>query len=694
MPQIPTLTNQVRPEAAPNIEVRPLQNTVAQSVGAGLSEAGAAIDRIQREERLKADRAAFMDADRHTDTVANDLLTSAQALQGKDAIGSAPKLLGEFDKAATDTEATLTSSRSKAAYRQSVNARRAQLQRALDNHEGQQREAYYAKSREDFKDQAYINALSQYQDPSAIEGEIEKIRSAVDQTPGMDEAQKATELGVRRSGIYTGVVQRYLANDNIAGAERFYMSVKDRVNGDKAAFIENAITDAKRIAEARARAKMDHAEAIAERTMNEIDRQIASGVPATPEMWAGWENKVRGTSFAEEFKARLDDEREAQELLRKPIGEQIREVQARKAALESGGGNLRQAANAARLERVVKQNLALIQNAPLIYGEQRFGDSNTPIDITSIVDPEQRTEVSQILQDRGARIAGLQRTLGGAVPMKPLLPNEAGQLVATLDRASPQQASQIFSALAQASGTPEIFKGAMAQIAPDAPVKAFAGLLASNQRELVTGNNWFSPDPFVKSTDVSATLLRGDRLLNPDKNDRAEDGKPKTSRLLLPSEAQAQLQTQFAKEVGTAFAGRPEVADRAYQAVQAYYVGRAAEQGKLAENSQTVDRALVKEAVRATLGNVVDYNDSQVLAPWGMATDDFENRIERAFKTEAKRLNLPENISPDLSTFGLMNTDREGIYGVSLNNKLLLNPDGSPVTLNIREEPVRGVIRR
>jgi hypothetical protein len=74
------------------------------------------------------------------------------------------------------------------------------------------------------------------------------------------------------------------------------------VNGDKAAYIENAITDAKRIAEARAQAHQDHSEAIAERAVNEIDQQISSGVPATPDMWAAWENKIRGTSFADEFK--------------------------------------------------------------------------------------------------------------------------------------------------------------------------------------------------------------------------------------------------------------------------------------------------------------------------------------------------------------------------------------------------------
>jgi hypothetical protein len=64
--------------------------------------------------------------------------------------------------------------------------------------------------------------------PEGDRGEIEKIRAAVDQTPGMDEAQKATELGVRRSGVYWAWSQRYLANDQIGAAEKYYQSIKEQ----------------------------------------------------------------------------------------------------------------------------------------------------------------------------------------------------------------------------------------------------------------------------------------------------------------------------------------------------------------------------------------------------------------------------------------------------------------------------------
>ena len=56
------------------------------------------LDRVRKEEQLKADRAVFMEKDRQTDAVANDLYAKASSTQLKDAIGITPKSVEEFDK--------------------------------------------------------------------------------------------------------------------------------------------------------------------------------------------------------------------------------------------------------------------------------------------------------------------------------------------------------------------------------------------------------------------------------------------------------------------------------------------------------------------------------------------------------------------------------------------------------------------
>jgi hypothetical protein len=244
MPQVPTLQNQVRPQSAPNVQQRPLQSSFAQDVGQGVSNLGSTVAKVQQQERAKADQAAFMEADRNTDALSNDLITRAQRSQLKDAIGSAPKLLAEFDQKSGEIEFGLKNERQKTAYRQAVSQHRLQLNRTLESHEGAETERYYAAERDAYKTQARVNAVTNYQDPGRIEREVDKVRSVLDNTPGLDSAMREAELGARRSDIYSGVIDRYLANDQIKQAESYYASIKDRL-GDKAARVENSLIDAK-----------------------------------------------------------------------------------------------------------------------------------------------------------------------------------------------------------------------------------------------------------------------------------------------------------------------------------------------------------------------------------------------------------------------------------------------------------------
>ena len=676
MAQIPTLQNQVRQEAAPNVQQRPLESSAASSIGQGIANVGNIVYRVQQEEQLKADRAAFMDADRHTDTIANDLITNAQQLQGKDAIGSAPKLLEQFDQAATATEGGLKTRRAKAVYRESVNSRRSQLQRQLDNHEGQQREAYYAKSREDFKDQAHINAVTQYTDPKAIEGEVEKIRAAVDQNPGMDAAQKATEFGVRRSGVYTGVVSRYLANDQIGAAEKYYKSVKSNVNGDKAALIENAIADAKRAAEARARALADHTEAIAERTLNEIDRQISSGTPATPELWARWESKVRGTSFADEFKERVTNEQEVQELLRKPISEQEKEVQDRRAALDRGGGSMRDAANVARLEMAVKKNVTQLQQTPLIFNANRTGLDPAPLDVSALADPAQ----AAALQSRVDTIAGMRKTYGRQVAMKPLLPQEAAQLASIVNGADAQKVSNLFGTLRAATANDEAYAAIMQQIAPDSPVKAYAGQIYGRKPPvMIPQKGLFSSDAATEQRVIADTMVTGENLVNQTKQQLGTDGKPVKS-LYVPDKAL--FDAAFADAVGNSFADNPEALNLAQQAAFAYYVGKSAQTGRLNAAGEPIDNRLMRETMKAAVGEKVNFHgNGDVLPPLGVDSDQFEDAVHAQYLAEMQARGISrEDAAGAYPSLGITNVG--GRYMMT-NERGPFSIKGKPVVIDL-----------
>lgn len=277
MPRIPTLDNQTR-GLSPLQPARPQANvsTGLQSIGAALGDANQTIQRVRQEEQLKADRAAFMEADRtlgeNENAILNDPTSGALNYRGRDAFDITSKALEEFDAAGSKSQEALSTDRQRLAFGESLQQRRQALERTLQRHESTERESYYANEREAYKAAAQNSALTNYRDPARIEQEIEKARAAIDQTPGLSAEQRAGELGQRRSAIYGGVIDRYLANDDIAPAEKYYASVRDRVDGETATNIERAL----RIAKDRAEAKRDSGTALARAELQDEVRDIES----------------------------------------------------------------------------------------------------------------------------------------------------------------------------------------------------------------------------------------------------------------------------------------------------------------------------------------------------------------------------------------------------------------------------------
>lgn len=277
MPRIPTADNQARLSPLRPAQSRP--SPVGQGVEA-LGNAAASASRtllaVREQEQLKADQAAFMEADRvlgeREAALLNDPQNGAFARRGKDALDITPRTLTEFDRAASEAEQELKTDRQRLAFRQATQNRRQTVQRQLQTHEMRERESFYAAERDAYKSSAASEAVTNYTDAGRIEQSVDKIRAAIDQTPGLSAEQRATELGERRSGVYAGVIDRYLANDAVAAAERYYGTIKDRVNGEKAADIERAI----RAAKDRQEAKRDSGLALARQELSDQVRDIES----------------------------------------------------------------------------------------------------------------------------------------------------------------------------------------------------------------------------------------------------------------------------------------------------------------------------------------------------------------------------------------------------------------------------------
>lgn len=462
-------------------------------------------------------------------------------------------------------------------------------------------------------------------------------------------------------------------------------TVAEALRGDRRTQLLERAREEKRIIDARAQALEDRREAKAERAVFQLEQQIASGVPLTDEMHQRWASTVKGTSFEAEFNQVTGSEKQVQSMLRQPIGEQLKFVQDREAQLLKGGGSQREIANFGRLKRAVEQNVKLIQQDPLLFLSRRTGEEFAPLDFNELAggDPEQ----GALLDDRVTALRAARERIGTAVPVRPFLPQEAQALTAALQRASAKEQTELLTAMHQQFRDAEAFKGAMQQIAPDAPIKALAGVLAARQAELTTDTHWFGPDDTVPSATVAQTLLEGESILNPTASDKKEDGRPKLA-LFLPEDKL--LQTEFTDAVGDAFRGNPQAADIAYQAVKAYYVGRAAQTGRVAASKEDVDTKLVRESVASVLGNVVDYNGAgSVIAPWGMSPDKFEDRAQVEFALAARRAGIAQDRISQLSgDIGLQNAG-ESRYAVTVGNNYLLDARGNPILIDLKDAKLR-----
>ncbi|MFM2290174.1 MAG: hypothetical protein RL684_3317 [Pseudomonadota bacterium] len=434
--------------------------------------------------------------------------------------------------------------------------------------------------------------------------------------------------------------------------------------------------------ENRLQSQSDHREALAERGMNQMEAQISRGIPATPDMWANLEETVRGTSFEPDFKSMVGQEQEVQQVLRLPVADQIKYVQDKQAAIDHGG-TMRDAANVARLSEAVKNNVALMQNAPLVFQANRTNQQVSPIDVTQLLQPGAAESLVPQFQSRAASIQGMQKQYGSQIPMRPLLPEEVGTLTSVLNQTTPQQAAQVFGTLRQAAGSDDVYKGMMAQIAPDSPVRSLAGLLASRQAKITLQNNWFGADVTAPSVDVAGTLIAGEQLLDPTKAAKAQDGKPR-QQLYLPNSDQ--LQTEFKNAVGTAFANRSGGAQNAFQAVQAYYVGRAAQLGRLASDKQDIDPDILRESIKATLGEVVDYNgNGQVITPWGWDRSKFQNGIQSAFNQAVKDRRVDPVYNGQFGNLALRNAG-DSTYYVTDGRKFVYGTDKRPLILDLNPQ--------
>lgn len=493
-----------------------------------------------------------------------------------------------------------------------INAR-AQVYRPLARNAGIP-EATIDKALQDFKDKNWLNQATQ------------RSMEAKDSMPDLHELQH-----------------------DLTDADGFYAG---KLDTDKRNMVLRTVLSDQSILQNRMDHEADKREAKAQRAIGQIDEQISSGVPLSSDMWDTAQRVTQGTSFADDFKQRLKDEEQVQQVLHQPIDQQQAYVQQRQQQLDTEGGSMKDRANLNRLQTAVNQNINLMQKAPLLFGANRNGTEVAPLDFNALnpqadvahavmgdqAGPNPKQQFSAQIADRMNTLTALRKQYGPTITPSVLLPQEATALAGQLDNATPPQRAQILTALRGTMNNDDAYQAAMHQIAPHSPVTAIAGQMVGNSAPASTPA-WFDSRYAPKVEDV-ARILSGDSLLNPSKatTGQQEKGELKST-VPMPLDGTNNspgLRDAFMRRAGDLFRGRPELGETYFAAFKAADAGLRAEKGDLKGDPNTTIEQQALAIALGPPGSVFNFNGARVKVPDGMDPTQFKGYVNNAVAAAAK----------------------------------------------------------
>jgi hypothetical protein len=254
---------------------------------------------------------------------------------------------------------------------------------------------------------------------------------------------------------------------------------------------------------------------------------------------------------------------------------------------------------------------------------------------------------------------------------------EAKELSKQLDLMPADQLVSQLETIRSAVGDNTIYRSLINSIRADSPVTALVGNLAA-----------------IGERKNAELIAMGERLLNPSKGARSDDGKTGSA---FPMPSDRLLRDHWIFAVGNAYRGHPDAEATAYQAYRAYYAALSAKSGEVTPN--TVNGNFANEAVKAATGGVMrwdtasfgnDTPSADIVLPYGMQPDVFKDIVAHEWLKLKKAHGYTKT---DVDDIGLFNTGTNGEYVVISGKSWLPGKDGQPIILTITgNQPVSGLI--
>lgn len=621
MPRVPQTDfgNSAPPSARPALISEP--RVGGPSAGDGFKKIGAVLAQAS----LDADRTAVQGADTDRDSWTNTRLydpnDGAFTRKGEDALGQSDVVLGEFDNHVRDSMKGLRGERAQRAYLESSMASRRNLESALGRYEIGQRNEY-----EDATASARVSTATEtgalnYNDAPTLgkaRGDIESTVAAQGDRRGWSDEQRTDASRKALGGLHNAVIDRMLADKRVGMAKKYLGQNKGELSSQDQLQIQRSIDAAER--EGR-----NELEAGMRVRVADSSAALQRGLPA-PNMPSAAELEFVFPGQGKTIHASLlADQRMGADL--KAINTMSpAEVEAKRAeyTVTQGGAGVRDSLSRQdEFNRAVSVSAQQRQSNPAQFAIDN-GLGYRPL-------PQDPAGAANELRNREAVQAQASSKVGARVPL--LTPAEAKQIGGELNEASDATAVETFDYFRATLGD-KAYAELMQQVAPDSPVKAYAGQIYGRKPPVILRERTFSPDEQVQQRIVAQTMVVGENIINKTKEQKGADGKPVKS-LLVPSKVA--FDSAFSDSVGTAFAGNPQALEMAQQAAYAYYTGKSAQTGRTNKEGEPIDDDLMSEAMRATVGQVVDFHGyGDVLPPLGVDEDQFEEGVRARFVAEMK----------------------------------------------------------
>lgn len=260
------------------------------------------------------------------------------------------------------------------------------------------------------------------------------------------------------------------------------------------------------------------------------------------------------------------------------------------------------------------------------------------------------------------------RTAG---PFKPLTREEAELATATLKTLDTAGKRAYFGNLVKATGNDvQGYTAIMAQIAPDQPVLAHAGIAAARKLDDGKGNN------------LSNLLLIGNNILNPPSR---SDGKPDTGKL-LPLPAEGKMRMDFDNYVRDAFAGNGEARSAYYQSARAVYAALSSQAGD--KDTSVLDSRRWEKAMNLAIGGIGTHNGRNTIMPWGLDYGQFKDGLNARINSVIESGRLNPNMTAQKMRDMQLEPTGDGKYIMKSGDSFLVDKTGKAVIFDFTRPPV------